>query len=127
MGGTADGGSEEAAVVADRATVGAARGLAPPPGRRSVLLMRHGSMSLRYYAPRGRDDQQPHAQDELYVVIAGSGRFVHDGNSMPFGPGDVLFAAAGRPHRFEDFTDDFEAWVVFYGPSGGEAAGHNRE
>jgi len=23
-------------------------------------------------------------------------------------------------HRFVDFTDDFTAWVVFYGPSGGE-------
>ena len=27
----------------------------------------------------------------------------------------------GVEHRFEDFSDDFAAWVVFYGPSGGEA------
>jgi hypothetical protein len=24
------------------------------------------------------------------------------------------------PHRFEDFTDDFATWVIFYGPEGGE-------
>jgi len=24
-------------------------------------------------------------------------------------------------HRFEEFTDDLAAWVVFYGPEGGEA------
>ena len=23
-------------------------------------------------------------------------------------------------HRFEDFTDDFAIWVIFYGPEGGE-------
>jgi hypothetical protein len=27
---------------------------------------------------------------------------------------------AGKPHRFEDFTDDFGTWVIFYGPEGGE-------
>jgi hypothetical protein len=23
-------------------------------------------------------------------------------------------------HRFEEFTDDFYTWVIFYGPDGGE-------
>ena len=36
--------------------------------------------------------------------------------------GDLLFAAAGTPHRFEDFTNDFGVWVVYYGPENGEAA-----
>ena len=34
--------------------------------------------------------------------------------------GEALFVPAGVEHRFEDFTDDFAAWVVFYGPEGGE-------
>jgi hypothetical protein len=25
-------------------------------------------------------------------------------------------------HRFDDFRGDFSAWVMFYGPEGGEAA-----
>lgn len=35
-------------------------------------------------------------------------------------PGDLLFVPAGVVHRFEEFTDDFATWVMFYGPEGGE-------
>jgi hypothetical protein len=31
---------------------------------------------------------------------------------VPFGPGDLLFVAAGTEHRFEDFTEDLGVWVV---------------
>jgi len=106
-----------------RVTVAEAKAAEPPAGARSALLMRHGSMSLRYYSPSAQDLQQPHNQDEIYIVIAGSGTFVNDDDRVPFGPGDVLFSGAGQVHRFEDFTDDFETWVVFYGPDGGEGAG----
>ena len=84
-------------------------------------LFGHGSMSLRYYAPRGTDPQPPHDQDEVYVVASGRGWFRRGYERVPFGPGDVLFVAAGETHRFEDFSDDFGTWVLFYGPEGGEA------
>ena len=105
-----------------RATLDDARAAPVPPGARSALLMRHGSMRLRYYAPRGLDTQTPHDQDELYVVVSGTGEFVVGTGRTPFAAGDVLFAAAGTAHRFENFSDDFAAWVIFYGPSGGEEA-----
>jgi mannose-6-phosphate isomerase-like protein (cupin superfamily) len=105
-----------------RATVAEARVAPIQPGRQSSLLMQHGSMMLRFYAPRGSDLQKPHEQDELYVVASGRGTFFVGGQRVPFGPGDVLFAAAHVEHRFEDFSDDFATWVVFYGPQGGEAA-----
>ena len=38
----------------------------------------------------------------------------------PFNAGDLLFVPAGVVHRFEDFSDDFSTWVIFYGPEGGE-------
>ena len=91
-----------------------------PEGSRAARLMQHGSMSLLYYAPRGEDRQQPHDQDEVYIVATGSGTFFKDGERKAFGSGDVLFAEAGAEHRFEDFSDDFGTWVVFYGPKGGE-------
>jgi len=34
----------------------------------------------------------------------------------PCKTGDLLFAAAHATHRFEDFSYDFAAWVIFYGP-----------
>jgi mannose-6-phosphate isomerase-like protein (cupin superfamily) len=37
-----------------------------------------------------------------------------------FRTGDLLFVPAGVIHRFEEFTDDFCTWVMFYGPEGGE-------
>jgi len=54
------------------------------------------------------------------MVVQGEGIFVNGDTRRPFGPGDVLFAAAGEVHRFEEFTDDFYTWVIFYGPDGGE-------
>ena len=86
------------------------------------FTVRHtrGTMVLELYAPRGVDDQQPHTQDELYIVASGSGTFYCDGARVEFAAGDALFAAAGVEHRFEDFTDDFATWVIFYGPEGGE-------
>jgi len=79
-----------------------------------------GSMVIELYAPRGVDDQRPHSQDELYFIARGSGTFVREDEKVAFEPGDALFVAAGVEHHFEDFTDDFETWVVFYGPEGGE-------
>lgn len=91
-----------------------------PPGRRSSELLTHGTLELRYYAPRPRDEQTPHTRDEIYFVINGRGQFFRDGAHTPFGPGDLIFVPAHAEHRFENFTDDFEAWVAFYGPEGGE-------
>ena len=96
-----------------------------PDGRRSAELMAHGTMTLRYYAPVGHDPQTPHDQDEIYIVAAGRGTFVlgRDEGSLErqtFGPGDAIFAPAGFVHRFENFSDDFATWVIFWGPKGGE-------
>ena len=85
-----------------------------------AVLLQNGSMELGYYKPVSVDEQQPHDQDEIYIVQAGSGTFVRDDEHIPFAAGDALFVAAGVEHRFVNFNDDFAAWVVFYGPQGGE-------
>lgn len=92
-----------------------------PAGERFALLFRHASLSIELYAPRGSDPQSPHRQDEVYVVVHGTGMFVNGARRDPFGPGDLLFVPAGVLHRFEEFSDDLVVWVVFYGPDGGEA------
>ena len=85
-----------------------------------ATLFQHGTLLVKVYAPRGHDPQEPHTRDELYVVIRGRGTFVRGGERRTFEPHDFLFAPAGLPHRFEDFTDDFAVWVMYYGPEGGE-------
>ena len=89
-------------------------------GGRSAEVFRHGTLLVKMYAPRGTDPQTPHTRDEMYVVAQGSGEFVSGDKRQKFAAGDFLFAPAGVEHRFENFTDDFYVWVMFYGPEGGE-------
>ena len=94
-------------------------------GTRSVALFEHGSLQVKIYVPRGPagemiDPQQPHTRDEIYVVVRGSGVFFNGETRQAFQTGDLFFAPAGSAHRFENFTDDFAVWVMFYGPEGGE-------
>lgn len=86
-----------------------------------ATLFTHGTLEVMAYAPVGTDPQISHTRDEVYVVARGSGDFCIGGATIPFGPVDFLFVPAGVEHRFEHFTDDFLAWVLFYGPEGGEA------
>ncbi len=92
----------------------------PSPGRLSALLLAHGTMQLRWFAPKGEDVQTPHDQDELYIIAAGTGWFRRGAERVAFAPHDALFVRAGEAHRFEDFSPDFATWVVFYGAKGGE-------
>jgi mannose-6-phosphate isomerase-like protein (cupin superfamily) len=91
-----------------------------PEGQLAVPLFARGTMSLECYAPLGTDTQHPHDQDGFYILISGNGDFVCGDERTPFGPSDVLFAPAGMRHRFEEFSDGFDTWVVFDGPNGGE-------
>jgi mannose-6-phosphate isomerase-like protein (cupin superfamily) len=85
-----------------------------------ALLLEHGTMQLRWFAPKGEDTQTPHDQDELYIIASGTGWFRRGTERVPFAAHDALFVRAGEAHRFEDFSADFATWVVFYGAKGGE-------
>ncbi len=85
-----------------------------------ATVLSQGSLQVGLYAPSGVDPQTPHTRDELYVVMRGAGWFVNGDTREPFGPGDILHVPAGVQHRFEEFTEDFATWVVFYGSEGGE-------
>ncbi len=107
--------------MTERYTVEHALGIAAGSDRGIYgILLQHGTLELGFYKPEGSDPQEPHDQDEIYVIQSGTGFFVHGENREPFAPGEALFVPAGDVHRFEDFSDDFAAWVIFYGPTGGE-------
>jgi mannose-6-phosphate isomerase-like protein (cupin superfamily) len=73
-----------------------------------------GDFELEFFAPRGRDYQTPHEKDEIYVVVRGAGEFVKENEKIDFTAGDVLFVEAGVAHRFENFSEDFATWVIFF-------------
>lgn len=94
-----------------------------PAGQRFATVFQHGSLLVEIYAPRGNDPQKPHTRDEIYFVATGTGDYVCGDSRQRFGPTDLLFAAAGIEHRFENFSEDLTVWVIFYGPEGGEQNG----
>ena len=98
-------------------------GIPGPAGERSVLVLHRGTLDIKLSMPVPPNEQMPHAQDEIYLIIRGRGVLCHDGKRDPFESGDVLFVAAGIEHHYEDFTEDLALWRVFYGPPGGEIAG----
>ena len=92
-----------------------------PDGVWDIEALSHGSMSVLLFAPRGTDYQSRHEQDELYIILSGSGTLLVDGQGCSFCPGDVLFIPARVDHHFENFSDDLVTWAVFWGPDGGES------
>lgn len=91
-----------------------------PPAEHAVIAFRRGPLDVALSLPVRPRPQTPHAQDEIYFVIRGRGMLIHDGKREPFESGDLLFVAAGIEHQFEDTSEDFAMWRVFYGPEGGE-------
>ena len=91
-----------------------------PTGERSVLVLQRGTLDVKLSLPVPPNQQTPHAQDEIYVVIRGRGVLVHAAKRDSFESGDLLFVAAGCEHHYENFSEDLALWRVFYGPRGGE-------
>jgi mannose-6-phosphate isomerase-like protein (cupin superfamily) len=91
-----------------------------PEGVWDNTVFSHGTMSVLVFTPRGRDYQTSHTQDELYIIMKGSGTLLIEDTPFPFVEGDVLFVPACKHHRFVDFAPDLTAWAIFWGPPGGE-------
>ena len=85
------------------------------PGRSAEVFV-DGDLEVRFAARPTIGPQIPHVRDELYIVAAGTGRYRVEDRVTAVGPGDLLFAAAHASHGFEDISEDFTVWVLFYGP-----------
>jgi mannose-6-phosphate isomerase-like protein (cupin superfamily) len=49
------------------------------------------------------DEQEPHDQDEIYVVLEGSGVLTVAGEEVELNRDDAAFVAAGTEHRFSAY------------------------
>jgi mannose-6-phosphate isomerase-like protein (cupin superfamily) len=58
------------------------------------------------------DRQQPHEDDEVYVVLEGSGVLEVEGESVPVAEGSAVFVEAGADHRFTAY-EHLSVLVIF--------------
>jgi mannose-6-phosphate isomerase-like protein (cupin superfamily) len=86
-----------------------------PDGVFDIEAFERGGLTLEIFAPRGVDYQTTHAQDELYIGIAGSAVLDIDGVEHACAPGDALFVPARVRHHFTRISDDFATWALFWG------------
>jgi mannose-6-phosphate isomerase-like protein (cupin superfamily) len=87
-------------------------------GRPYLEFLRSETFELGLYelAAGSEDGQQPHDEDEVYVVLSGRGRFVVDGEDVAIGPGTVLFVEKHAVHRFHSIEEDLSIVVAFSPP-----------
>ena len=58
------------------------------------------------------DRQQPHADDEVYVVIEGTGVLDVEGEAVELREGHAVFVPAGAEHRFSAY-EQLAVLVIF--------------
>jgi mannose-6-phosphate isomerase-like protein (cupin superfamily) len=87
-------------------------------GRRYLEFIRVPDLSVGVYVlpAGGVDPQQPHAEDEVYHVVAGRGRITVGDETADVGPGSVVYVAKSVPHRFHDIAEELRI-LVFFAPA----------
>ena len=95
----------------------------PPDGgapNHWIVHLNSGDLILGTYSipAGGVDDQEPHTEDEVYVVQAGRATLVTASGTVPVEPGSVIHVPAGETHTFTDVTEDLALVVVFAPPYG---------
>ena len=76
-----------------------------------------------YRLVAGAEDRQAsHDEDEVYFVLKGRAKIVHDGETEAIAPGSILYIPADSEHQFVDVEEDLSLLVFFGsgGPSGAE-------
>ena len=88
-------------------------------GTAYVEHLRRPDLSLGTYSllAGAEDTQEPHTEDEIYVVTSG-GPGSPAAETVDVAAGSVFYVAAQEVHRFHDITEDL-AVLVFFGPAEG--------
>jgi mannose-6-phosphate isomerase-like protein (cupin superfamily) len=89
-------------------------------GERWREFLRVPSLSAGLYrlAAGQADEQRPHTEDEVYVVVSGKASFRAGGREQAVSPGSVIYVERGEEHRFVDVTEDLTVLVIFAPPEG---------
>ena len=91
-------------------------------GELYLEFLRRDSMSCGLYVLEAgaTDPQEPHAEDEVYVVLAGRAVLEVEGERLEMQRGRVVSVDVGADHRFVDISEDLSVLVVFAPPDSPE-------
>ena len=83
-------------------------------------FLRVASLSMGLYRLQAgqADEQTPHTEDEVYLVLRGKATFRTGGQEQAVAPGSVIFVERAVEHRFVDITEDLTVLVFFAPPEG---------
>jgi mannose-6-phosphate isomerase-like protein (cupin superfamily) len=79
-----------------------------------VEPFKKGNVTLVFFAPRGNDYQTFHDEDEFYFIARGAGEIVIENERFKCETGDAFFVPAKKEHHFENFSEDFATWAIFF-------------
>lgn len=95
-----------------------------PAGRRTrVLVGPNGPVAAQHFVmdhvtlyPGGAAPLHDHEQEEVYLIVTGSGVLRAGGESWDVGPGSYAYLAPGVPHQLEKRSDEHMIMVFMYAP-----------
>jgi mannose-6-phosphate isomerase-like protein (cupin superfamily) len=81
-------------------------------------FLRVPSMSMGLYVLEAgaTDLQQPHSEDEVYVITSGKAKIRVSDEIYPVQKGSIVFVAANVKHTFFDIEEKLES-LVFFAPA----------
>ena len=85
-------------------------------GKSYLEFVRQADLSagLLYVLPAGATDpQQPHSEDEVYIVLEGLARIRIGDQDYPVKTGDTIFVPAMKEHRFHSILEELRLIVIF--------------
>jgi mannose-6-phosphate isomerase-like protein (cupin superfamily) len=80
------------------------------------------SLGMSVWPAGGEDAQEPHTEDEVYVVMSGRARVRVAGEDRPVRAGSIVYVATGVEHRFHSVEEDLHV-LVFWSPPHGSRNG----
>lgn len=84
-------------------------------GKPYLEFLRDPAISAGLYTlPIGSPDlQQPHTEDEVYIVLEGLAQIQIGDQDYPVKTGDTIFVPALKEHRFHSILEELRVIVVF--------------
>ena len=83
--------------------------------RRWYEFLRVPSLSMGLYRLQAgqADEQQPHTEDEVYLVLGGKASFRAGDEQQPVAAGTLIYVERHVEHRFVDIVEELTVLVLF--------------